>query len=400
MTDTFDFQALEELVARFFLVEERVIGGEKQRFILRLSGHLKDADSARAYDQLAAEIKPLGLIPRFYTESGKHVIILMKSMPQLRPLNPYVNLVLFILTLLSVLFTGGLYSLQSELPADTTKAVLLILSQGWPFAVAMLSILAVHEFGHYFAGRRNGVQVTLPYFIPFPLSAFGTLGAFINMRSLPKNKRALFDLAVTGPLSGFIVSVIVLIIGLNLSTLNQLPLSPAQGVGLQMEGNSLLYLALKFLVFGKLLPNPSGLKGISQVIYWLQYFFTGRPFPWGSLDVSLHPVAWAGWAGLFVTTINLIPAGQLDGGHIFSSLFGKESTRHIFPYILAGLVMMGFFWNVWWVWAVLIFLMSRFYAEPLDQITQLDVKRKQLGWLALLIFVITFIPVPLNIVTP
>jgi membrane-associated protease RseP (regulator of RpoE activity) len=165
-----------------------------------------------------------------------------------------------------------------------------------------------------------------------------------------------------------------------------------------MEGNSLIYLLLKYLVFGKLLPSPHQLSGIPLFIYWGQYFFTGQPFPWGSLDVMLHPVAWAGWAGLFITGINLLPAGQLDGGHIFASAFGVQNARRLFPYILVAMVLMGFFWETWWIWAVLIFLMGRFYAEPLDQITPLDKKRKWLGWLAIVLFVITFIPVPLMII--
>jgi membrane-associated protease RseP (regulator of RpoE activity) len=217
------------------------------------------------------------------------------------------------------------------------------------------------------------------------------------MRSLPKNRRALFDLAIAGPLSGFVVSVIALIIGLNLSTISQLPASAAAGSGLQMEGNSLLYLLMKYLTFGKLLPQPAGITGIALLIYWVRYFFTGQPFPWGALDVMLHPVAWAGWAGLFVTGINLLPAGQLDGGHIFSTLFGEKTARTIFPFLVAGLVILGFFSNVWWIWAALLMIFGRHYAQPFDQVSELDAKRKWLGYLALLIFVLTFIPVPITI---
>jgi membrane-associated protease RseP (regulator of RpoE activity) len=296
------------------------------------------------------------------------------------------------------LIAGGLFSFEGNLPSDLLQAISVLMMNGWPFALSLLAILAAHEFGHYFAGKRNNVQVTLPYFIPMPFSAFGTLGAFINMRSYPKNKKALFDLSITGPLCGFAVSVIVLVIGLKLSTLNVLPSAPAANASIQMEGNSLIYLLLKYLVFGKLLPSPHQLSGIPLFIYWGQYFFTGQPFPWGSLDVMLHPVAWAGWAGLFITGINLLPAGQLDGGHIFASAFGVQNARRLFPYILVAMVLMGFFWETWWIWAVLIFLMGRFYAEPLDQITPLDKKRKWLGWLAIVLFVITFIPVPLMII--
>lgn len=399
MPQPIDVDQLTTIVRKIFIIEDFIQGDDKKTFILRFRGKLIEPDSSSAYDLLSAEMEPFGLTPRFFLYKGKQVISLERSLPEPKPLNPHINLVLFILTLLSVIFTGAMYGMQGDFPSDPLQAVKLVFSQGWPFAVALLAILATHEFGHYFAGRRHGVQVTLPYFIPLPLSAFGTLGAFINMRSLPKNKRILFDIAITGPLSGLIVSVVVLLIGLNLSSLNSLPPLPDMGVGLQMEGNSLLYLALKYLVFGKVLPQPANISGISLIFFWGQYFFTGHPFPWGSLDVLLHPVAWAGWAGLFVTTINLLPVGQLDGGHIFSSLFGEENAQRIYPFILTGLVLLGFFWNTWWIWALLLFLLGRFYAQPLDQITKLDPRRRTLGWLALVVFIITFIPVPLSIIS-
>ena len=162
-----------------------------------------------------------------------------------------------------------------------------------------------------------------------------------------------------------------------------------------MEGNSVLYLLSKYLVFGQLLPSPETYGNMPPVLYWLRYFFTGRPFPHGGTDVLIHSVAWAGWAGLLVTAINLIPAGQLDGGHMLYVLIGRKNAEKIFPFILIGLVLLGFIWNGWWLWAVLIFFLGRAYAEPLDQITPIDDRRKLLAMLAFLIFVLTFTPVPL-----
>jgi membrane-associated protease RseP (regulator of RpoE activity) len=152
------------------------------------------------------------------------------------------------------------------------------------------------------------------------------------------------------------------------------------------------------LTFGKWLPQPTSFEGLSPAIYRLRYFFTGSPVPLGGLDVQIHPVAWAGWAGLFVTAINLIPAGQLDGGHILYVLFGKEKAKRIFPFVLGALILLGFVWSGWWLWALLIFFFGRRYAEPLDQITKIDRKRKVLGIIALVLFVLLFIPVPLVIV--
>jgi membrane-associated protease RseP (regulator of RpoE activity) len=128
--------------------------------------------------------------------------------------------------------------------------------------------------------------------------------------------------------------------------------------------------------------------------YWVQYFFTGKPLPLGGVDVMLHPVAWDGWAGLLVTALNLIPAGQLDGGHVIYVLMGKRAIT-LLPLILVGLVLLGFFWPGWWLWAFLIFLLGRFHAEPLDQITPLDPPRRALAVAGLLIFFLVFSPVPL-----
>ena len=223
------------------------------------------------------------------------------------------------------------------------------------------------------------------------------MGAFINMKSAPKNKRALMDIGVAGPLAGFITSLAVLWIGLSNSTVARIPLTFPQGQALQMEGNSLIYLLLKYLRFGMLLPQPESLSGNALLLHWLRYFFTGQPSPLGSLDVTISPVAWAGWVGLLITSLNLIPAGQLDGGHIFHLLFGQKQAKRILPVILVVLGLLGFVWSGWWLWVVLVFFFGRSYAEPMDQITELDGKRRALGIIALIVFIITFIPIPLSI---
>ena len=164
--------------------------------------------------------------------------------------------------------------------------------------------------------------------------------------------------------------------------------------GQGFEGNSIFYLALKFAVFGELLPRPESFAGLSPMIYWLQYFFTGTPLPHGGVDVTLNQVAWAGWAGLLVTALNLIPAGQLDGGHLLYVLFGRNA-RKLLPVILGILVFLGFVWSGWWLWAFLIMFLGRVHAEPLDQITPLDQRRKVIAIIGLVLFILLFMPVPL-----
>jgi membrane-associated protease RseP (regulator of RpoE activity) len=164
----------------------------------------------------------------------------------------------------------------------------------------------------------------------------------------------------------------------------------------QIEGNSILYLAAKYLTFGQLLPSPADLGGASPVGYWLRYFFTGQPIPMGATDVFVHPVAFAGWAGLLVTALNLIPAGTLDGGHVIYALVG-EKARRAYPIILVVLFGLGWFWNGWWIWALLLFWLGRVHAEPLDQITELDRPRLAVALLTVVVFILTFSPVPFTV---
>ncbi len=386
------------LVRRVFCIEDVTSGTAKQPFIVRYRGHLwQSEDSAAAYDQLAAILKPYNLTPLFRWEEGRQVVLIAPSMPEPTRSNPRVNLWLGIATILSLLFAGGIYGFEGPLPANWLQAAGALIVTGWPFAVSMIAILGAHEFGHYLVGRYHGVHVTLPYFIPLPISPLGTMGAFINMKEMPKNRRHLLDIGIAGPLAGLIVAIPVLILGLSLSKLDPIPAALPSGTGLMMEGNSLLYLLAKWLVFGKVLPAPNDYGSLSPLLYQLRYFFTGQPFPLNSLDVILHPVAWAGWVGILITGLNLIPAGQLDGGHVMYVLFGHKNGRRILPFILGGLFLLGFVWYGWWLWMVLILLLGRFYAEPLDQITPLGRGRKVLAILGLIMFVLTFTPVPLSL---
>jgi membrane-associated protease RseP (regulator of RpoE activity) len=390
-----DFGALDVIVRQIFMVDDITLGTNNDPYLIRYRGRLNQ-DSIEAYDFLAEKLKVYNMTPLFRWDGDQHAILIVQGVVSPKPSNPKINLILFILTVLSVLITGALYGMSEQLPENLLDAIWPLVLKGLPFAVSMLSILAAHEFGHYLMGRYHKVNVTLPYFIPFPLSPFGTLGAFISMKSIPKNRRHLLDIGVAGPLAGLAVAIPVLLIGLSGSTLDKLPAAAASMPALQLEGNSLLYLFFKWLVFGQWLPSPASYGSLPPILHWISFFFTGMPQPWGGLDVSINSVAWAGWAGLLVTSLNLIPAGQLDGGHVFYVLFGQKTAKKIFPFILAATIVMGFVWTGWWVWTALIFFTGRAYAEPLDQITPLDTKRKIIAIFALIVFILTFIPVPLS----
>jgi membrane-associated protease RseP (regulator of RpoE activity) len=395
-----DTHDITHIVNRFFAITSVTTGGKRQGYRVRYDGLLRIADSETAYDQLSDDLSALGLMPLFREDDGDQFILIVDQRPEPKIGPVWVNILLFVLTILSVMLTGAQFGEMdvNALSEASLGGILYFVWQGWPFAVSLLGILLAHELGHYIVGRIQGVSVTLPYFIPFPFSAFGTMGAFISMKEIPKNKKHLFNLGIAGPLIGLLVTIPVLIIGLNLSTVGPIEAEMPEGMILFLEGNSITYLLVKYLTFGEMLPRPISYGDVSPFLYWVRYFFTSRPLPLGGLDVQIHSVAWAGWAGLFVTAINLIPAGQLDGGHILYVLLGKKKAKKIFPFILGALALMGLAWQGWWLWAALIFFVGRFHAEPLDQITPLDRKHKILGLIALVIFILIFIPVPLVII--
>ncbi len=387
-------EVLTALVSRVFHIEDVTALDPVKGAFLRYRGHLLSEDSASAYDQLADSVSRYGLTPLFRLEQGQQVIYLMATPPAQKPANPWINGILFAVTVLSVMLAGA--TPQGPLPPDPLGQILVLLRSiftGWPFALAMLGILLSHEFGHYLVSRYHKTPSTLPYFIPLPFSPLGTMGAAILMKGVPKNKRILFDIGVAGPLAGIVVAIPVLLLGLSLSQLGTVGASGSSF----MEGNSILYLLAKYAVFGKFLPEPASFGGLSPLQYWLRYFFTGQPAPIGATDVFIHPVAFAGWAGLLVTAMNLIPAGTLDGGHVVYALFG-ERARKAFPYLIGLLVYLGFSWNGWWLWAALLFWLGRVNAETLDQITPLDPKRRLMAAFVIVLFLLVFTPVPFSLI--
>lgn len=394
----FDFELLHNFMQKYMVVESITTGRREDFWRIRYIGELRNPDqSEKSFEEIENKAKTYQLSVLFGEENKKHVIYLVNQIPTPKKSNPKTNLFLFIATIFSVLITGGLFSTPTLPQKWNLQAVFEIIKNGWPFAIAIIAILGTHEMGHYIMGKKHGVHVTLPYFIPLPIiSPFGTMGAFINMKSIPRNKKQLFDIAIAGPIAGIVVAIPIIILGLFLSKIEPLPLHVPTGSGFQMEGNSLLYLGLKYLVFGKLLPYPASYNGLPHIVYWIRYFFTGHPFPFGGLDVMIHPVAWAGWAGILVTSLNLIPIGQLDGGHVLTAVLGKNARKLTFIFIaLMGLL--GFVWNGWWFWAVLLLFLNQVPVQLQDSITPLDPKRKKIAFFMLILFILVFTPVPLVI---
>ena len=200
-------EVLTSLVSRVFQITD-ITAGDPRQFIARYHGKLYNEDSVAAYDQLDDAVKQYGLMPLFRIEKGDQVIYLVRRLPDAPPTNYTTPLILFILTVFSVMLAG----VQPDVaPPDGILAQMLFMMKyiltGWPFALSLLSILLAHEFGHYLMSRYHKTPATLPYFIPFPFSPLGTMGAAILMRGIPKNKRILFDIGVAGPLAGMVVAI-------------------------------------------------------------------------------------------------------------------------------------------------------------------------------------------------
>jgi membrane-associated protease RseP (regulator of RpoE activity) len=396
--DTKKADLLTNIIRKVFSIQDITLGSPKENFLIRYRGKFI-TNTETAYDKLAEQLTQYDITPLFRTVKGDQTIFLREGIIQPRPSKVWVNILLFSLTILSMLYVGTMYTLGGtyEGPPFSSFQEMLpyirdSLGGGIAFTLSILAILLAHEFGHYFTARYHKTQVSLPYFLPFP-SLLGTLGAVILTKEVPRNKKVLLDIGIAGPLAGLVVTIPVLIIGLATSEVHQLPTELPTGMG--FEGNSILYLILKYLVHGMWLPQPADFGNLNPLIYWIRYFFTGLPFPRGGVDVTMNSVALAGWAGLLVTGLNLIPVGQLDGGHLLYGILGRR-TEKIIPIIIAILAILGFFWSGWWLWAVLLLVFNRKHGEPLDDITPLDDKRKLIALVGLVVFVFVFIPVPMT----
>ena len=238
------------------------------------------------------------------------------------------------------------------------------MSGGFLFSISLILILGAHEFGHYWASRRNGVRSTLPYFIPAPpIFIAGTFGAFIQIKQVIPNRRVLMEIGCAGPIAGFVVALPVLVYGLSLSHVS--PLLGIEGVNF---GNSLILNVCAELTLGVDPQSPD-------------------------FNIHLHPIAFAGWIGMLVTSLNLIPIGQLDGGHIVFALSPKQH-KLMGRLFFVALFPLGYFWTGWFFWALMIVLVG-FKTVPLsDDTEELGTLHKLLGVVSIVIFLVTFIPVP------
>ncbi|HVH10294.1 MAG TPA: site-2 protease family protein [Gemmatimonadales bacterium] len=272
---------------------------------------------------------------------------------------PYTGLLVF--------FTSGYPGYPGFLAAWRT---------GLPFSLPLLAILVCHELGHYVVARRYQLDVSPPYFIPVPMfpTLIGTLGAFIRLRTVLSDRRQLFDVGIAGPLAGFVVALPILALGLLVSGSD--PAAAHAGV----RGLTVYFT-----------PDQATPLGDSLVTLFLRSLLVG-----GATAVRVHLIGFAGWLGMFVTMLNLLPISQLDGGHILYAALPRWQRRIALAFWV-GIILLGRLWSGWYLWGALVLLLSRGrLAHPavLDAQRPLPASRRALAWAALVLFLITFAPVP------
>jgi membrane-associated protease RseP (regulator of RpoE activity) len=335
------FDQIQPLVTAEFEVEEALIEHGVPTFYVGLR-----PDSKQAFTRLVRKLADIGFAPVLRERNGKNILKVAPK-PKTKPSRPIINVILLLVTIATVFVTGYILSEEPVNPWIGAAS----------FTLALLGILGVHEMAHKFAADHHNMEATMPYFIPGPppflgFLGLGTFGAVIVQKETAPNKDALFDIGASGPIAGFILTVFVSAIGLYLSRVE--PLTE---------------------------PLDGGLP-ISPLFLLLMNFVIKTPGP-GNYVVYLHPVAFAGWIGLFVTLLNLLPTGMLDGGHTLRSIVNKDSVRTVFTLISILLLL---FTGQWIMLAFVLFLSMYRHPGPLDDVSKLSRSRKLVAILLVVIF--------------
>jgi len=370
--------------------EEPAVGPEPEAFEHAFSVTEIRSDGDRVYyygvrlvprQQLLREVWPTfqqaGYEVHHTTRGNEDVLVAEKSDTGIDGI-PWTNIVLFVLTIFSTLFVGAIWFYIDPIahPEQIWKA--------WPFTAAIMIVLGVHELGHYVMSRYHGVDASLPYFIPVP-TLIGTMGAVIKMKGRMPDRKALFDIGVAGPLAGLIATIVVTVIGLHLEPVTVPPEL--------LDQESTMYVQFDFPPLMQLLA-----------------VLTGQSITPEAANKSVHPVVIGGWVGMFVTFLNMLPVGQLDGGHIVRSMTSKyqETIAGIVPGLLIALaaflhyagnvpIRAVFVWILWGGLALLVAFVGP--AQPINDDEPLDVRRKLIGILTLVLGALCFTPVPVRIVS-
>ena len=356
-----DIESIQGQVARHFSIYHIEVHYDT----ISMKCHVDESSLEQRFENLRMDMKKMSYVPLITKERGEYVVHVVKR-PPMKFKGPWLNIIMLIATIGTTMLAGA--TLWNEIFGISDLGAMENWTNGTLyFAFPLMLILSVHEMAHYYAAKKHNVAASLPFFIPMPFSVLGTFGALISIREPIPSKKALLDIGFSGPIAGFIVTIPVLIIGLMLTgDVPQLPADEIIAGGTLQWGTSLFFDTF-VMSFG--LPNP----------------------------LTIHPLAFAGWVGLFVTALNLLPAGQLDGGHIARALLGDKSKFAGYG-VISLLLMLGLFFGFdgWLILALLIMFMGIRHPPPLNDVSTLDNKRKMVGVAAALMLVFCFVPVPMS----
>jgi membrane-associated protease RseP (regulator of RpoE activity) len=307
-----------------------------------------------SFSRVMEGLKDMEYDPYYRRRGEGYRVVITPKIRKKRELKPWMHIGLIIATAFTMTLAGYIFWASG----DISLSIL--------FALSLMSILGLHELGHALMARRRGIKATLPFFIPVPPPfPFGTFGAVISINSPIPDRKSLLEVGATGPIAGFIITLPIAIIGLKFSEVA--PITDPQAGGLLFSMPLILQL-LADLILGEIPANHI---------------------------IIPHPLAMAGWAGLFVTSLNLLPMGQLDGGHIIRSLFPRNFKK-VYYGVAGFLLLMGFLWPGYILWVVLTFFITKMdHPGPLNDVSELDGRRKLYALAALLVLILTFMPAPI-----
>ena len=357
---TLDVELLKKEVGQRFPFYDVKSGPDVIIFFCRIDEMMLE----EKFDSLRQSLSEKGYIPMLRYEHGEHVIYVIKK-PKIKKKPVWINIVLLVATIFTTTLAGALQWVGLRNVDWVEMVSPSYLLDGFIFFSApLLLILGVHEMGHYYASKKHNIDASLPYFIPLPPPfTLGTFGALISTREPIHNRKALLDIGVAGPLCGFLVAIPISFLGFFL-----------------MQQNPIY-------------PPPTGetySMASPIIIQWIGGFFN---LPQNAI---IHPTLYAGWVGIFLTAVNLLPIGQLDGGHI-ARAFLKEKHKYASWAVVFLLLGLSFIYTGWLMFAfIVLFLIGTQHQPPLNEIDHLDTRRKLIGVLVVIVFILSFAPIPFS----
>lgn len=372
ITTNLDIELLKSEVAKHFSFYDMRFNVKTALFFCKINEETLN----EKFESLRISLKKKGYIPMIRFEQGEQIIYIIQK-PKLKIRPRWINLALLIATVFTTTYAGAWQwvGIRNQIWIEQTSTGLVdVFSKALEpsymidgflfFSIPLLLILGIHEMGHYLTSKKHKLDTSLPYFIPLPPPfILGTFGAIISTREPIPNRKTLLDIGVSGPIFGFIVAIPICLLGLFFMQQNP--------VMATTEGGNII------ITFPLVLQGMENLFNISE-------------------NALMHPTLFAGWVGLFLTSLNLLPVGQLDGGHVSRALF-KHYAKYASWIVIIAVLGLGLFYTGWFFIAIIILMfIGTQHSPPLNEYSPLDIRRKILGIIALIIFIVCFAPIPMS----